>query len=351
MAGEKKGFIIKPDGTLMDYRGREVNIELPENVKDIDPWFFFEHPEIESIDPGENKAFFTIGGALYHREEEERCLMWTPKNLEPDFRIPMNVTIVLGTAFSGRAQLRSLYIPSSVKYFDEETLKGCSSLARIIVDSDNPFYQSKDGLLISLFDPDNCENRLPIVLCCPPMYEGNLIIPTGTVRVCSLENCNRISTISIPESVEDFLGTFPLSPLFTTIRVETSHRFPFFSVDGVLYETEDLYYSEKTVLYCMPAGRRGEFEIPDGVVAIGAFAFRGSRLSRIFIPPTVEEIGIGAFEKCYDLKTLTIPESVKRIDTGAFDDCLFDLHIKASKDIIDDPILLEGFHGKIFWDD
>lgn len=65
-----------------------------------------------------------------------------------------------------------------------------------------------------------------------------------------------------------------------------------------------------------------EYTIPDGVSAIGAFAFSGcSKLREIIIPDSVTSIGDGAFSKCISLINITIPDNVMSIGGFVFFDC------------------------------
>lgn len=61
-----------------------------------------------------------------------------------------------------------------------------------------------------------------------------------------------------------------------------------------------------------------EFMFPDGVAAIGRFAFARSGLSGIVIPEGVTSIGAGAFYHCDSLTDVAIPESVTVIEENAF---------------------------------
>lgn len=77
--------------------------------------------------------------------------------------------------------------------------------------------------------------------------------------------------------------------------------------DGVLIE----YNGESTKVV-----------IPNGVVAIGDFAFTlCSEITEITIPKTVKSIGHNAFWHCANLNSVKIPYSVMNIDDNAFEDC------------------------------
>lgn len=66
----------------------------------------------------------------------------------------------------------------------------------------------------------------------------------------------------------------------------------------------------------------GEYNISEGVSAIGSFAFSGcASLKSIYIPDSVTSIGRFAFSYCTSLTGINIPDSVTSIGDCSFSDC------------------------------
>lgn len=66
----------------------------------------------------------------------------------------------------------------------------------------------------------------------------------------------------------------------------------------------------------------GRLVIPSTVKYIGARAFANTACNEISLSVGLEEIGDGAFEKCYNIKNLLLPRTLKKIGSRAFMGCL-----------------------------
>lgn len=69
-------------------------------------------------------------------------------------------------------------------------------------------------------------------------------------------------------------------------------------------------------------GNEIEIVIPDGVVAIGNYAFQECKLQKITIPEGVIEIGKRAFSECCHLSTIILPSTLLIINDNAFYKCI-----------------------------
>ena len=129
----------------------------------------------------------------------------------------------------------------------------------------------------------------------------------------SIPNC---STFSIPHSVE-FIADDAFSECenLTDISVDEGNG-AFICVDGVLFN------KEKTKLISCSSTKNGIYEIPDTVINIGDYAFRGcSGLTEIEIPNSISFIGKYSFEGCTGLKCVRLSESLISVGEYAFQNC------------------------------
>ncbi len=115
--------------------------------------------------------------------------------------------------------------------------------------------------------------------------------------------CDSLTEITIPSGVTEIAdAVFSGCRNLKSIKVAYGNSY-FSSEDGVLYN------SNKTVIYCCPAGKTGTFTIPSVVTEIKPYAFAMCTFTEITIPVNIESIGKYAFYQCYDLNKITFAGS------------------------------------------
>ena len=163
--------------------------------------------------------------------------------------------------------VEEIVFTSGISITKSVSFENATSLKRIIVEEDNPYMKSIDGVLYS---KDGKE-----LICYPAAKEGkSYVIPDGTenIRYCAFKN-KYIENIVVPDSVTSIAG------------------FAFFKCTSL--KTIELSKNLKTIeTYAF--GRCTSLKkitIPDNVKSVGDFVFIGcTSLAEVYIPKGVENI-------------------------------------------------------------
>ena len=201
----------------------------------------------------------------------------------------------------------------------------CVSLESFIVDKDNNYFSSVDGVLYNkdkttLIRCPQTKKSISVIDSVTKIDEGacygcesleNILLPDKLTEIGkdAFNNCQSLEEIHIPESV-----------------TEVGHR-AFFGTAWLDNYPDDLVIVGDGVLYKCRDDAEGEITIPKTVKKIVDEAFyRCTALESITIPDSVTKIGFGAFSGCSALKSLIIPDSVTTLDyelteDGILTDC------------------------------
>jgi hypothetical protein len=199
-----------------------------------------------------------------------------------DVAFPTRVTSIAESTFSGCYALTSMIIPDSVTSVGNAAFYGSGLTSMVIPDSVGSigwwaFAEAADltsvfiGKGVTNIDIDGADSWHPMIF-------------TG---------CNSLTNLSVD----------PLNPVFS-------------SLDGVL-----LNKAQDKLLIC-PVGKRGPYQVPDGVTDLADYAFSDCHaLTAVTIPCSVTNIEVGAFSYCDGLSDVSIPGSVANIGLGVFFSC------------------------------
>lgn len=175
--------------------------------------------------------------------------------------------------------------------------RDCRSLTNIEIPDSVEYIQN--------FAFDYCENLKDVK------------IPDSVIDIGSgaFNYCKSLKDVTIPSSVTYIEGNiFSSCSNLLSINVSENNT-NYSSIDGVLFN------KEKTKLLEYPAGKSGEYVIPNDVISITNFAFEScDNLTSIEFPNSVTSIGNFAFSCCTNLTSVIIPNSVTSIGHGAFED-------------------------------
>lgn len=236
--------------------------------------------------------------------EEESAQIYNPTQnyvyFSGDIKIPENLqyegkTIEIAgidiNTFLYTTNLESIDIPANITVIGEGDMlnlnpfRYCNGLRTIEVDSENPAFSSRDGVLYS--------KDGKTLIAYPALKDGEtFVIPEDVEYICpaAFAGCKNLKEIVVGES-----NTY------------------YEAIDGVLIRKEDGY------LMAYPVGREEkEYTVPEKVTSIGAEAFYNSSLERIECGEQVVNIESGAFHNCSELTYVGGLDNVEYIDDSLF---------------------------------
>ena len=197
--------------------------------------------------------------------------------------LPESLTTIYGSAFADDDLIQGLYIPKNVSYVAHDIIASCDNVQWLIVDHENPTYDSRDDCNAIIHTADNT------------LIQGSpvTIIPESVTTIDSyaFQNIDIPATFTIPNSIK-IIG------------------------DSAFWGCNKLV----------------NLEIPESTEWIGDFSFYGCRsLNSITLPASLIHIGEKAFIDCKETKNIKIYHSEPiAINENAFENKVYEnawLHV------------------------
>lgn len=220
----------------------------------------------------------------------------------------------------------SITLPAKLRVFPTDNVQNCKNLTEILVDAENKYFKSIDGIL---YNHDVTE-----ILICPRGKEGRVIIPQTVRRIADycFDGCRKITQIELPRSIET-IGRYAFSGL-TLDRLTIPNSVTSIG-EGCFSKTDiHLKFRISQRITCLPDKCFQDACIPDtdflvNIEEIGKNCFESSwpMLPENLRLPKVKIIGDFAFNKVSSMKTLELPSCVHHIGEGAFSSTADDLKI------------------------
>jgi len=246
-----------------------------------------------------------------------------------------NVNSIGSGAFANDGGLTKITIPVSVTNIESPPFIGCTSLTAIIVDSNNAFYSSLNGVffdknqttLLEFPSQPTANYAVPDTVTSiayaafDRVYVTNVTISTGVTSIgqWAFANSSALMSITIPNTVTN-IGPSPFQGCPSLISV---------SIPSSVTNFGNVFYGCPSLT---------NVTIDNGVTSIVPDEFDGcTTLGSVTIPDSVTSIGADAFENCASLTSITVDSN--NSDYSSVNGVLFD---KRQTTLIQYPLGLGG---------
>lgn len=306
-------------------RRQEIDaIQIP---SDYDPYLETSWVERQCKFTIEDSKTRIIENGLQYSKDRKRLLKCGNKSIT--IYIDNNVEIICDNAFEDCSELECVVFPKSLRCIGKEAFRNCKNLKSVDLPESTRIIGER------------------AFSCCYELSSINM----PKVKIIGgrcFGYTKKLQTITMPEST----CTIEANPIICSNVTSIVSKNPFFVVkDGILYSDNG-----KKIVCCICHKER--IEIPEGVMAIGDYAFYGNTtITSVKLPnslysignyafsnlPNLEEvemnqynkvrtIGTCAFNSCKNLKTIKFPIYLSVIGSSAFQCCesLIDISLPAS---------------------
>ena len=318
---------------IMAFQNTNIeNIELPDTVSSLGVYAFADCRNLSRVKLSDNMKVLTESLFAY---DEKLSIVEFGQNIEVighaaffhciglvNCNLPESVKEIKESAFDSCTNLQNIYIGKNVNTIGKGAFAVCDSLKKVIVDENNKFFITKDGIL---YDKD-----VTRILFIPNNISGKIEIISGIKKIDDyvFKGHKKITEILLPDSVES-IGTGAFISCTSLVNINVGYNIKSIG-SNILYDTP--YYNNKSnyidgVLYLGQYAISCDSEevnksrclrIKDGTKVIAEYAIASQRIKYVYLPDSLRFIGDSAFAFCDSLKNVRWGNCIEFIDDGAF---------------------------------
>ena len=322
------------------------DVKLPSSLEKIGMGAFFKCTSLENIDIPDNVTEIgTFGQAAMDYGCFSSCT--SLKNIKfgnslkiigedtfsgctslSDILLSPSIESLGRWAFSHCTSLQSITLGKSLETIGESCFDGDQLLEHIIVDPENQYFSTFDGIL--------CDYEKTCLILAPKSISGSITVPSNIKMLgpSVFQACEGITELILNEGLESIEGyaisgctnlhdlSIPASVSSISLSAFDNNYFKSFDIDAnnqsYSFHGGALCNQDGTELLKWLFQRDESVTIPNSVISIGKSAFFGLNIQEVNFNNNLQSIDDYSFCYCLNLKKISIPNSVSFIGYEAF---------------------------------
>lgn len=288
-------FVLDEEGCLINYKGSDDVVIIPDGVKSISSKVFSEQDRFKKIIMPDSITDLSV-------RVFENCT-----GLE-EVVLSNNLTVIPTEAFQFCTSLKKVNIPSSVKIIGTSAFCCCYSLEQIdIPDSVTEIYAAaffRCETIKKAVIPDSVTKLGSQVFArCNSLVEAVFPNSIDTIPWITFSECPNLEKVTIGDGITTIgNGAFSYCDNLKSIKIP----------DSVTTIDNSAFYN---------CWQLEDINIPKNIANIGKNAFGVTGIKDISIPGTVGKIPDDLFWQCEKLESIDFAEGLKEIGDNVFVNC------------------------------
>ena len=197
--------------------------------------------------------------------------------LEKEYTIPTKERVIQDFAFRRNTEVETIFIHSKIEKIGIGAFLDCKNLSTIVVDEENPYFCSEDGILYN--KDKTCLIQFPAN---KPCTEFQVPLSVKEIAPYAFTSCHNLTSLSLHDDIQ------------------------------------------KIGAYAFGGCGFSSIHIPAGMTTIEPHTFSCSKLTSVVIPSNIKTIRESAFIYSHNLSEVTFSEGIVRIEENAFVGCEID---------------------------
>lgn len=214
--------------------------------------------------------------------------------LEKEYTIPRKVRVIQDFAFRRNTEVETIFIHSKIEKIGIGAFLDCKNLSGIVVDEENPYFCSEDGILYN--KDKTCLIQFPAN---KPCAEFQVPLNVKEIAPYAFTSCHNLTSLSLHDDIQK-IGAYALGGCgFTSIHIPTGmaiiepHTFSCSKLTSVVIPSNIRTIRESAFVF---SSHLSEVTLSEGLVRIEENAFVGCEIDEIVLPKSAKQ----AFKRAFD---------------------------------------------------